>query len=239
MPHTGYYEEWEGLGIVPYYMWFGGMSNFYFGANFVNHIGHLEDNQMVMVRPINGQHYDSFIFSQYFSTMVDGHYAPIADTLAVIEMIAALPDAANVTFADKAAIEAARAAYNNLPNNAQKSLVDTTRLDAAEMILNSYLEQDTPNENVGDVTEEKDFPVWAIVLISVGGTLVVCAGAFVGFMLWKKGGKVTTKKDSNDKKAKKTSEKKTTAEKTEVETVKKTAEEKTESAPESIENTEE
>ena len=189
MPHTGYISEYKGLGIVPYYMWSVtySFSNFYFGANFVDHIGHLEDNKLVMVRPVNGQHYDTFIYEQYFPMVVDGSYAAMDDTLKVIEMIAALPDAANVTLADKDAIEAARAAYNNLPNEAQKSLVDTTRLEAAENILSSYLDQDQPSEDDGDTDEEKKgLPVWAIVLISVGGTLVLCAGAFVGFLMWKK-----------------------------------------------------
>jgi hypothetical protein len=111
MPQTGYYNTKnrsdKGLGISPYYMWMSSnFSYFYFGANFVDHIGHLDDNNsLVMVRPINGQHYDTFIFAQYFPTVVDGHYAPTEDTLKVIELIAALPDAADVTLAHKEQIE--------------------------------------------------------------------------------------------------------------------------------------
>ncbi len=146
LPHTGYLAEYEGLGIAPYYMWnvTSNFNNFYYGANFVNYIGHL-DHKLVMVRPANGQNYETFIMSQYFGTVVEGQPAATAVTLNVIAMIEALPNPIEVTLADKAAIEAARAAYENLPSEEQKSLVhNISKLTDAETILDSY-----------DVEEEK------------------------------------------------------------------------------------
>ena len=239
MPHTGYISDYQGLGIVPYYMWSVtySYSNFYFGANFVDHIGHLDNHKLVMVRPVNGQHYDTFIFEQYFPTVVDGSYAAMDDTLKVIEMIAALPDAANVTLADKEAVEAARAAYNNLPNEAQKSLVDTTRLEAAENILSSYLEQEEPSDGEDNTDgEKKGMPVWAIVLISVGGTLVVCAGAFVGFLMWKKYGVLIKEKFVSKTAVEEATEEavEETVEEATEEVVEETAEEATEETTEDV-----
>ena len=111
----------EGLGITEFYIWniTGYPSNFYFGANFVDYIGHISDN-IVMVKPANGQNYDSFILSQYFGTSVDGSNAATEETLKVIDMINALP--ADITLDNKEAVEAALAAYNSLIP-AQQALV--------------------------------------------------------------------------------------------------------------------
>lgn len=109
----------EGLGITEFYIWNTTPSNFYFGANFVDYIGHISDN-IVMVKPSNGQNYDSFILSQYFGTSVDGSTAATEETLKVIDMINALP--ADITLDNKEAVEAALAAYNSLIP-AQQALV--------------------------------------------------------------------------------------------------------------------
>ena len=193
LPQTGYYGEYEGLGIAPYYMWnvTSNFNNFYYGANFVDYIGHI-DNKLVMVRPANGKNYDTFIMSQYFGTTVEGNHAATETTLKVMAMIAALPDAMSVTLADKAVIEAARAAYENLPSEAQKSLVDISRLEAAETILNSFSTDDTPSDSTddGEKTDKASMPVWEIVLIAVESALLLAvAGAFVWMKL---AGKKTT-----------------------------------------------
>ena len=202
LPQTGYLGQYEGLGIAPYYMWnvTSSFSNFYFGANFVNYIGQI-DNKLVMVRPANGQHYDTFIMSQYFATVVEGNHAATEATLKVMALIAALPDAINVTLADKAAIEAARAAYDSLPNEAQKSLVDISRLEAAETILDSYIDIETPPAPpVEDKTEKAATPTWAIVLIIVEGVLLLGCAGFAGFLVWKnvKGKGVTSKEEKEN-----------------------------------------
>lgn len=139
---------YEGLGISKYYMWniTSSPNNFYFGANFVNYIGHV-DNSLVMVKPANGQGYDTFIFSQYFDTVVQGANAATAATINVIAMIEALPE--NIKLSDEDTVVAARAAYNALPSTEQQALVSNyTKLVEAERLID-YLKPAEP-----PVTEE-------------------------------------------------------------------------------------
>ena len=131
IPATGDYSFYSadgatltkpGLGIIKYYMWNADTSyhNTYYGASFVDYVGHV-DNPITMVRPVNGHHYDSFIFAQYFDTFVDGSAAADEITLAAIAAINAIPD--KVTLEDKALVEAARAAYDKISTMEQKALV--------------------------------------------------------------------------------------------------------------------
>ena len=145
----------EGLGITEFYIWNTTPSNFYFGANFVDYIGHISDN-IVMVKPANGQNYDSFILSQYFGTSVDGSNAATEETLKVIAMINALPSATEVSLDDEAAIVAAREAYDSLLPG-QQDLVQSIyeRLTAAESTL-AYLKiNTTPPTPVDPPTEDE------------------------------------------------------------------------------------
>jgi hypothetical protein len=141
----------EGLGISKYYMWnmTSSFNNFYFGANFVNYIGHIE-NKLVMVKPANGQGYDTFIFSQYFDTAVDGDSAANVATLNVIAMINALPSKIQLT--DEDAVVAARAAYEAITSLEQKSLVEKanySKLTEAEATI-KYLKQREQNNSSSD-----------------------------------------------------------------------------------------
>ena len=141
----------EGLGISKYYMWnmTSSFNNFYFGANFVNYIGHIE-NKLVMVKPANGQGYDTFIFSQYFDTAVDGDSAANEATLNVIAMINALPSKIQLT--DEDAVVAARAAYEAITSLEQKSLVEKanySKLTEAEATI-KYLKQREQNNSSSD-----------------------------------------------------------------------------------------
>ncbi|MBR5286831.1 MAG: leucine-rich repeat protein, partial [Clostridia bacterium] len=57
-----------GNGTVPFFMWnvTGGMySNVFYGANFIDYVGYVE-SKPIMVSPINGMGYDSYICEQYF-----------------------------------------------------------------------------------------------------------------------------------------------------------------------------
>ncbi len=142
MPHKGYYghaeeiydesefgsrEEYEeflnsnfkGLAVTPYYMWSQSNTVYYYGANFVGYIGHeeLKTHALIMLRPNNGTHYNSFIYSQYFDSVQDGMTAPTDATLSVIGLIKALPT--TVSLNDEAAIVAARNALNALPIDQQ------------------------------------------------------------------------------------------------------------------------
>ena len=64
----------NGMGMLPYYMWNvreGMYSNVFYGANFVDYVGYVED-KLTMVRPVNGEGYDSYIYGQYFDMAIDG-----------------------------------------------------------------------------------------------------------------------------------------------------------------------
>lgn len=112
----------QGMGVVPYFMWNVTTSyyNTYYGASFIDYIGHV-DSPITMVMPVNGNHYDSFIFAQYFDTFVPGSAAADDVTLAAIAAIDKIPE--NVKLDDKALVEAARAAYDKISTKEQQALV--------------------------------------------------------------------------------------------------------------------
>ncbi len=156
IPATGEYEFYdtdgvsiitkEGIGIVPYFMWNGDYTptNVYYGASFVDYIGHY-DPDLIMVRPANGKNYESFIMDQYFVMHLDGAAAADKQTLAAINAIDALPDP--VRLDDKAAVEAARSAYDLISTLEQKALVTNySKLTQAEKRITDleYLAADTP-----------------------------------------------------------------------------------------------
>ena len=173
MPLTGYLGKYQGLGIAPYYMWNAASnhSNFYFGANFVDHIGQLK-NKLVMVKPANGQYYDSFIMSQYFGATVLGMNAATEATLKVIALIETLPTAERVTLEHESEITKVREAYNKLPSVEQQALVSNySKLEAAESML-EYLKSRTQQTIIEEPIDE-GMATWEIVLIVVGGVLVL------------------------------------------------------------------
>ena len=110
---------------------------FYYGATFVDRIG-TSDKTLVMVRPANGQNYDSFIFGQYFSTTIDGNNAATQETLNVIAMIAALDK--SITLEDEKAVVAAREAFNLLNEIQQALVTNLETLRGAETTI-AYLKQ--------------------------------------------------------------------------------------------------
>ncbi len=129
---TGTEIVYNGLGIVPYFMWNGGdvPQNVYYGANFVDYIGKVEPT-LVLVSPVNGVQYDSFIMQQYFGTFVAGAAAADDVTLAAIAAIDRLPDP--VSLSDKPLVLAARAAYDKVVIKEQQALVTNyAKLEAAE-----------------------------------------------------------------------------------------------------------
>ena len=146
LPATGEYEftDYEGniitlngLGIVPYYMWNvsdGKYSNAYYGANFVNQIGHGKPN-LVMVKPVNGKFYNTFIYSQYFTVLNDGKEAAEEATLEAIEAINNLPQ--RIKLSDEALVVAARALYDKIASTSQRGLVTnySTLISAENRIL--------------------------------------------------------------------------------------------------------
>ena len=190
-----------GLGIVPYFMWnvTSWPTNVYYGANFVDYVGCV-DNKILMIRPSNGKNYNSFIFGQYFDTVVDG--APAADeiTLEVIEAIKKIPE--KVTLSDEALVIAARAAYNKIGTNEQKALVtEYSKLTAAEKRIADlkYLQNedepvtpdtpDVPDEPTDNVDDGKSIGTLAIVFIvigSVAGAAAIGVGVCFGIVYLKR-----------------------------------------------------
>lgn len=140
LPLSGIFAGYEGLGIVDYYMWniTGNFNNFYFGANFVDYIGHVKQN-LTMVAPSNGQYYNTFIFKQYFNNFVSGSPAKQQVTEEVIKLIDTIPQ--SVTLNDEQLIVSIRAKYNGLPSLEQQSLVSNyEKLTSAEAVI-QYLKQ--------------------------------------------------------------------------------------------------
>lgn len=191
VPISGYYSTYVGLGISKYYMWnvAGSPNNFYFGANFVDYIGHISNN-LVMIKPANGVNYETFITSQYFKTTVNGGNAASAKGLEVIELIDALP--AEITLDAANGITAARNAYNNLSDDQKGLISNLAKLEKAEKDLAAL----TP----ADVKPEEDKKDDNLALIIVGFTLagvaLVALAVFVTITLLKKK-KVASISDGN------------------------------------------
>ncbi len=148
---------YDGLGIIPFFMWNAGdlPQNVYYGANFVDYVGKT-DKDLVLVAPMNGREYHSFIFGQYFGTYVDGAAAADDMTLAAIAAIDRLPD--TVSLADKPLVEAARAAYNLVVNKEQQALVTNySKLETAEKRISDleYLQGDSTETTPGDSAPEE------------------------------------------------------------------------------------
>jgi len=208
------YYEFKGLEIVPYYMWnatAGMYSNVYYGANFVDYIGR-NDKNLVMVRPSNGQNYETFIYGQYFSTVIDGALAADDVTLAAIEAILKIPS--SVKLEHEAIVLLARAAYDKIATDEQRALIydHFMTLSAAERKIAALKSAQTPEDdendnNGGDDTAkpEKDYTVAVIIvtaiLIVIGGGAVV-----VRYFLDKKQDKSADKPVRDDNSEKKDTE---------------------------------
>lgn len=134
-----------GTGMLPYYMWNvsdGMYSNVFYGANFVDYVGYVED-KLTMVRPSNGEGYDSYIYGQYFDMAIDGSQAPDDVAMAAIAAIKAIPE--RVTYENKDLVEAARAAYTKIATVMQQAQVyNYADLISAEQRITAL----TPTEEV-------------------------------------------------------------------------------------------
>ncbi len=164
IPGTGDYGEYtdydgtevqiNGTGMLPYYMWNvsdGMYSNVFYGANFVDYVGYVED-KLTMVRPVNGAGYESYIYGQYFDMAIDGSQAPDDVAMAAINAIKAIPE--RVTYENKALVEAARAAYTKIATIMQQAQVyNYADLISAEQRITAL----TPGEEVpGETTAEEE-----------------------------------------------------------------------------------
>lgn len=178
----GTYVDYEGNevsiigeGFVPYYMWNatdGLYSNVFYGANFIDYVGYVEEKP-IMIRPVNGKNYDSYIFSHYFSLTLDGASAADSITLAAIEAINAIPD--QVSYDQKDIVEKARAAYEKIATTEQQALVTNyNALVSAEQRIAALAPADS-EESVEDEgstdSNKKDFSMLPIG-ISLGALAV-------------------------------------------------------------------
>ena len=159
IPGTGDYGEYEdydgtqvqinGNGMLPYYMWNvsdGLYSNVFYGANFVDYVGYVED-KLTMVRPSNGEGYDSYIYGQYFDLTIDGSQAADDVALAAINAIDAIPE--RVTYEDRALVETAREAYTRIATVMQQAQVHNyADLISAEQRITAL----TPTEETPEAT---------------------------------------------------------------------------------------
>ena len=149
----------NGMGMLPYYMWNisdGMYSNVFYGANFVDYVGYVED-KLTMVRPANGEGYESYIYGQYFDMIIDGAQAADKTTVAAINAIKALPE--RVSYEDKALVEAARAAYTKIATLMQQALVfNYADLISAEQRITALTpgEEGAASEDAAEATESAE-----------------------------------------------------------------------------------
>jgi len=199
--------EYDGIEILPYFMWNATdlPYNVYYGANFLDYIGHVE-SPITVVRPVNGQNYDTFIMGQYFSTFIDGAAAPDDITKAFIEAVNRLPE--TVSLADKPLVQAARAAYDLISTDEQRGLVSdgyAKLIEAEKRIANlEYLEEDTTGTDTPGETTPPDATPGIGKLGSAlvaGGALafVLIAAALVSLINGKKKETPTTNKAAPEK----------------------------------------
>jgi hypothetical protein len=184
-----------GLGIVNYKMWGVPSAQYYdvfFGANFMNNIGHI-DRQLVMIRPSNGQDYETFIYDQYFDMVVDGAISATDETLAAIAAIAQLPRV--IKLSHEPLVIAAREAYNKIATRDQQALVtDYATLVSAENKIQRLKDEanapdvapdepNTPNENPNDtvVPDKDNSTVGYVIAIAVLSAIIV-AGAVLSVL---------------------------------------------------------
>ena len=184
VPGTGDFGEYTdydgnqvqitGTGMLPYYMWNatdGLYSNVFYGANFVDYVGYVED-KLTMVRPVNGEGYDSYIYGQYFDMVIDGAQAADKVTLAAIAAIDAIPE--RVTYEDRALVEAARAAYTKIATTMQQAQVRNyadlisaeQRITALTPTEEGAVEETAPTEEAApEKTEGGNGGIVAVILL--------------------------------------------------------------------------
>ncbi|MBQ9085427.1 MAG: leucine-rich repeat protein [Clostridia bacterium] len=202
LPGTGEYELQytngttvvkTGLGIVPFKIYdsFAYESHVFYGATFVDYIGH-GDGNLVMVKPSNGENYESFVYNQYFSVFMDGGVAADETTLLAIEAINRMPKP--VQLADEPLVIAAREAYNKIAKTEQKALVyNYADLLTAEQRIAAFKNTGTPVEPDKPIVDEPDAKtdVGKIVLIVfvIVEAVIILAGAAAAcwyFFIYKK-----------------------------------------------------
>lgn len=204
----------NGLGIIPYFMWNvtdGMYSNVFYGANFIDYVGYVKD-KIVMVKPVNGKNYDTYVLGQYFDIVAEGAAAADDVTLAAIAAINAIPE--KVSYEDKALVEAARAAYAKIATTEQQALVTNySDLISAEQRIIALAPVSDGEDNKSD---KKNSPIGTIIIVVIV-VVVLGGGVFVGYVKRDKVNEIieAAKKKREAKKAAKEEKKALKAEKAE------------------------
>ncbi|MDD6994573.1 MAG: leucine-rich repeat protein [Candidatus Borkfalkiaceae bacterium] len=171
-----YNDGTSDISLTEYFIWNSSSGNlFYYGATFVDRIGHT-DKSLVMVRPANGNNYDTFIFSQYFAVIVDGNNAATLETLNVISMIADL--GSSITLQSEFNVNAARAAFDALPLEQQALVSNLDSLETAEGIIR-YLKSKEPTEP-GVIPGDDDTSSFSRFMKTYGVGIAIAAVAVLG-----------------------------------------------------------
>ncbi len=174
-----------GTGLVPYFMWNatgGQYSNVFYGANFVNYVGKVED-KLLMVRPSNGQNYETYMFSHYFDLTVIGSAAMDNNSIAFLNAMNQLPERVNLEHEDL--VIAARNAYNKIASTEQRGLVESvynTLLSAEQRIKQLKSTETGTKEPVDDTTSNS----WVWIVVAIVVVVLAGAGAAVFFLLKKR-----------------------------------------------------
>ena len=182
VPGSGNYGEYEdydgtpvsidGMGLIPYYMWNatgGQYSNVYYGANFVDYVGYVND-KLTMVKPVNGKYYDTYIMDQYFNLRIDGAAGADDTTLAAIAAINAIPE--RVVYEHKPIVEAARAAYNKIATKEQQALVTNYDvLVSAEQRITALTPAEPEPEPAPVPKTGAAWLAWVIIALGIAGVV--------------------------------------------------------------------
>ena len=183
----------KGTGMLPYYMWNatdGQYFSVFYGANFIDYVGYVE-NKPMMVKPVNGVGYDSFICDQYFDLRIDGPAAPDKTSVEAIKLIKAIPE--RVSADDKALVKQARAAFDKIATTEQQALVNNySELVSAEQRIKSLDSEKAEEKDDESETKKKSKGSTAIYVISIVVAVLVVAGLAGAFLLNKKN-KITNK----------------------------------------------
>ncbi len=174
-----------GKGIVPYFMWnatSGMYSNAFYGANFVDYVGNVED-KLLMVRPSNGQNYDTYMFGHYFDLTVVGAAAMDNNSIAFLNAMNKLPE--RVTLEHEDLVVAARNAYNKIASTEQRGLVESVYnlLLSAEQRIKQLKSELVEEPGVVDQATDNSW-IWIVVAVAV--VVLAGAGAAVFFILKKR-----------------------------------------------------
>ena len=188
MPGTGDFGEYTdyegnqvqitGTGLIPYYMWNstdGMYSNVFYGANFVDYVGSVDD-KMLIVRPVNGTRYDTFVLRQYFDVDLEIMGAAARDkiTLEAVTAIRAIPK--NLTYENRDIVAHAREMYDKIASDEQRVLIK----DYYEILLNAErtIASLAPKEE--EKEEEKTISGWLLAgLILLGLLAATAVGAWI------------------------------------------------------------